>query len=253
MVYPPPAPPGAQGSPAPAASAYPGYPGYPYYPPPPGSPPGAAPGYAPPPPPVPLPAPRERPGKFLHNGFYLQISTGLVSHRNSLKIPDSTADATVRGLGLGYDIALGGNLSRSLVLAGAIGSHTMNSSLTNNNTGLARDNVGLDYTAVSLRVDWYPDPAKGLHVQGGVGSAQYRLNRIEVRAVRTEQGRQTFDLETMNGTHFMLGVGYETFVDSEWSVGLLARLEAATFSQVEEPRVSGTMIAPSLRLSFTYH
>jgi hypothetical protein len=71
--------------------------------------------------------------------------------------------------------------------------------------------------------------------------------------VRTEQGRQTFDIETMNGTHFMLGVGYETFVDSEWSVGLLARLEAATFSQVEEPRVSGTMIAPSLRLSFTYH
>lgn len=202
---------------------------------------------------MPPPPPRERPGKFLHDGFYLQISAGLVSHWNSLKIPDSTADATVRGLGLGYDIALGGNLSRTLVLVGAIGSHTMNSSLTNNTTGLARDNVGLDYTAVSLRVDWYPDPAKGFHVQGGVGAAQYRLNRLQVTAVRTNQGRQTFDVETMDGTHFMLGVGYETFVDSEWSVGLLARLEAATFAQVEEPKVGGTMIAPSLRLSFTYH
>lgn len=245
MEYPP--PPGSAGAPAPppSTSASPYY-QYAY------GPPQNAPTYPPPPPPPPPSRDVQR-GRYTHDGFYLQFAPGLVAHRSNLRVAGTSADASIRGNDLDLDIALGGNITRSLVLAGGLGGHNMDTTLRNNNTGSRRGSVPLSYNSVTLRVDWYPDPAKGFHVQGGIGVAQYRLERLQVTAVDLGQGRQTFDIETLEGTHFLLAAGYETFVDPQWSVGLLLRLDAATVSQDIEPRVTGTMFAPSLRLSFTYH
>jgi len=245
MGYPP--PPGSGGAPAqppPPTSASPYY-QYAY------GPPQAAPAYPPPPPP---PPPRNTTqGRYTHDGFYLQFAPGLVAHRSNLRVAGTSADASIRGNDLDLDIALGGNITRSLVIAGGLGGHSMDTTLSNNNTGSRRSSVPLSYTSMTIRVDWYPDPAKGFHVQGGLGVAQYKLARLQVTAVDLGQGRQTFDIETLEGTHFLLAAGYETFIDPQWSIGLLLRLDAATVSQSIEPRVTGTMFAPSLRLSFTYH
>jgi hypothetical protein len=244
MGYPP--PPGSGGAPAqpPLPTSASPYYQYAY------GPPQATPAYPPPPPPPPQEAHR---GRYTHDGFYLQFAPGLVAHRSNLRVAGTSADASIRGNDLDLDVALGGNITRSLVLAGGLGGHNMDTTLRNNNTGSRRSPIPLSYSSVTIRVDWYPDPAKGFHVQGGIGVAQYRLARLQVTAVDVGQGRQTFDIRTLEGTHFLLAAGYETFLDPQWSLGLLLRLDAATVSQDIEPQVTGTMFAPSLRLSFTYH
>jgi len=177
----------------------------------------------------------------------------VVMHRGNFTLPGTTADASTRATGFGWDVAIGTTIYQGLVLAGALGSHDANVALTNNNTGSSPGETNLDYTHFSLLADWYVDPKKGLHFQGAIGAAQMGLSKLQIQNVATSTGRQTVSIESMSGAHFMLGAGYDTFVDNEWSIGLLLRLEAAKVSRDSDPKTEATMFTPSLRLSFTYH
>lgn len=260
LWYPPPDPSAAPPptyAPPPGATASSPYP-YPYYPyaqqPVDGSQayPYAYPQPNYPPPPAPA-APAPRKGSHLHDGFFLQFTAGPTLHRGHLALSNTNADASLRGTGMGYGFAMGGTIARGWVLGGLFGGHSVNAELSNNNSGKIENSNRLTYTSFSIFTAWYPDPTKGLHFQAALGSAQHEIADLRVTGVPGASGRQNYDVGTQNGTHFMLGVGYETFVSDEWSIGALLRLEAASFAQSEEPKADGTMFAPTLQLSFTYH
>lgn len=267
-AYPPPAgtvppadaPPGypPPGYPPPGYGPYPypyGYPppGYPY------PPPGYAQPYGPPP-----PAPAPSRGARLHDGFYLQMSPGISFHRSKLKVDGSDAAASVKGSGVGFDVAVGGTVGGGFVIGGAFGRHSSNGASLENDVGVtsAKTEVNVGYTQLSLHLAFYPWPEKGFHLQGGLGFAELTYSGLRVGPIDQGNGQfMTVRADSMSGTHAHLGVGYEAFVAEQWSIGGLLRLDMAWVSQDDSSgsvqssstRVSSSMFTPSLRMTFTFH
>lgn len=278
--YPPPGAPGAPPtyySPPPPAGAAPG-PGAPPSGPPPGySPPGYPPpppgySYAPapasyPPPPPPKPV---KPDARLHNGFYLRMGFGVTTVSGTLETPvtsrsitgvttrtGETARAKISGPGAGFDFALGGTVFRGLAIAcnlsmRAIGSPDVKFEKA---SPQARTYDQFTVSNIGVMADWYTDPKKGLHIQGGAGIAQITHS---VPSIGRPQGSASDEDARYTGLGLHLGVGYETFVSEEWSVGGLLRVDTASVDSessnaVTAPNTSIRLFAPSLVFTGTYN
>jgi hypothetical protein len=70
--------------------------------------------------------------------------------------------------------------------------------------------------------DWYFDPTKGLHAQVAVGFAV-----IQAKAGTPDSNGNQVPLTDLsgNGASVMGGVGYDWWVSSQWSLGLLGRVQ----------------------------
>jgi hypothetical protein len=162
-------------------------------------------------------------------------------------------DASVRGTGLSYDFTIGGTIAEGLVLAFGFSDHSMKVDLTNDTRKASKHTLRHAYEVPSLRVVYHPNARKGLYFQGGVGAVTSRFRGLVVDRVPSDNGFQSYAIEDLSGTHFLLGVGYEAFVSDEWSIGGLLRADLSRISHDKEPDVTGTLFAPSIRLTFTYH
>ena len=259
--YSPPAPAGAQPSGPPPGYPPPGYP-----PPPPGYSYTPAPGsYPPPPPPKPVKSDAQ-----LHNGFYLRMGFGVTTVSGTLETPvtstsitgvttrtGETARAKISGPGAGFDFALGGTVFRGLAIAcnlsmRAIGSPDVKFEKA---SPQARTYDQFTVSNIGVMADWYTDPKKGLHIQGGAGIAQVTHS---VPSIGRPQGSASNEDARYTGLGLHLGVGYETFVSEEWSVGGLLRVDTASVdsessSAVTAPNTSIRLFAPSLVFTGTYN
>ena len=250
-VQPPPAqpPPGsaAQGGYAPTGYYQPGQP--PQQPPYGQPPPGAYPYPAqydqrrpPPPPPPPT-------GQYEHDGFFMRLGLGFGVFRDSVETDSGVnvgSDMMLSGGLLAIDIMFGGTPADGLVIGGALAAGP----IPEPKTEIDGDRVDLDndveraFSILGVLFQWYPDPKTGLHLQGILGLA----------SVDESNHSDSDDDFQAGGGAIAVGGGYEWFVGTQWSLGLTARIAAASLVRNDDvAEETHSVIAPSLLFGATFH
>jgi len=194
---------------------------------------------APLPPPPPPPPPELPRGGREHDGFYLRLGLGLSYVVDSVQ---STVfdEASMSGAGLADELAIGGTPAPGLVVGGAIQDASAFAPALRID-GDERDGgpSSLGLSLIGPFLDYYFDPAQGLHAQALVG----------LGVLTADDSR---DLPVGFGAS--VGIGYEWWVGGESSLGLTARLVYARLSYdpsgIDERH---SVLAPSLMGVYTYH
>ena len=268
---PPGAPPPGYAPPGYAPPGYPppGYPPYGYAPPPYGTPYPYYPYGYPPPAPAP-PAPPPEKGPYLHDGFYLQMSAGWAFPRVALSVDGQTPKATLSGNGFALLTALGLTVAHGFALGVSLSLETASNGTLAPDPGTSVDH-GFTTTLLALHADWYVIPTKGYHVTLGVGTESLSHKTISVGPLATSGGEWVANVSDLGGVGGYLGAGWEGFVSTQWSIGVLARLDLAHLTATDSaPTTSfirpgspggatpsftttGTVVAPGLFCTFTYH
>ena len=270
---PPPPPPPAGDVAAPPPGAPP--PGYP--------PPGYPPPYGYPPPPYgtpypyypygypqqPLPPPPPEKGAYLHDGFYLQMGLGWAFPRVALSVAGQSPKATLSGNGLAVMTAVGMTVAHGFVLGASLAIESANGKITPD-PGTSVDHT-FTTTLLALHADWYVIPTKGFHVTAGVGTESVSHKSLTVGPLPSGNSEYLSNVGDLSGVGGYLGGGWEGFVSTQWSIGVLARLDLAhVTSDDTNPTLSftragaapgatptftttGTVVAPVLFCTFTYH
>ena len=211
----------------------------------------------------------------LHDGFYLRLGLGVTQASGSINTPSVTGGAGVQritpvtpaarangkisGAGAAFDLAIGGTVYRGLALAGYVSGRSLGDANVRFDTGSTAGRVfnkDVQLANVGVMGDWYIDPRKGLHVQGGVGIASVThavASAFDGTVKKDDTARYT-------GLGLHLGVGYESFVSDDWSIGGLLRIDVANNLKGETdgndatPRdTSINVFAPSLLFTGTYN
>ena len=202
----------------------------------------------PPPPPVPAPDPTVR----RHDGFYLRMGLGAGYMLSSIDPPPG--DLSARGGGVALDFAIGGTVAHGLVIGGGFflasaGNVTWKGdpvSLVSASDTVKGGEASLGL--IGAFIDYYPNPNDGFHLMGalGIGTQSY-----------TKAGDSPIDEDFAGGGGgFMLGIGYEAWVGSQWSLGGVARVVGTSTSiQGEQSGTNfgGRGIAPGLLFVATHH
>jgi hypothetical protein len=175
------------------------------------------------------------------DGFFLRLGVGpagLLGSADGIDGDGNPDTTTLYGGGGGIEVALGGTLGKGIVVGGM----TQPLFLARQDMVELRPGV---VTFVGPFVDFYPDPAKGFHVQAGLGYAS-----------------SNFRESNAGSLGLMAGAGYEWWVGEQWSIGLLGRINRLTPEIVYYNDVSGdftatstdaSMFVFSAMVSFTYH
>jgi len=184
-----------------------------------------------------------------HDGFYLRLGLGGGFMASRLEPSDGTLSAS--GGGLAIEFALGGTVADGLVIGGGLYASTTGAvkwkgdSLGSGSVSGGQGSLGL----LGVLVDYYPDPKEGFHVQGALGIGTLSFDQDKHSGVPSEKW-------TGGGGGAMLGVGYEFWVGSQWSIGGIARVLLVSGSLRAEDNASefsGKGYAPSLLFIATHH
>ena len=178
----------------------------------------------------------------MHDGFYLRLGAGPGMAFGSAKLGDVSADA--KGVAIGTEIAFGTTVASGLVVGG--GAYPMivpspTYTLAGKSSDVGAHHVG----ALGPFVDWYPDPAKGLHAQLALLLSATQID-----------GKNGSESGSGVGFGAMTGGGYEFWIGDQWSIGPIARL---TYYRVEVKgsdsgvKTSLSLFAPMVLLGVTYH
>jgi hypothetical protein len=226
--YPPPgtyaAPPGYYAPPPGTYAPPPGYyvppPGY--YPPPPGS-------YAPPygmgPPP---------PGSHMHDGFYLSLSLG------PSFLSASTGSVKIQGGGAAFGMAMGGALTRNVILYGLVRMTTASDpEIIDNGAFGAANGVTMYLVGLGGGIAYYLD--SNVYVSGSLLATSLSID--------DDQTSETL-VESQTGLGGDLTVGKEWWASDNWGLGVAAQL---TFASVKDNASSERAITstPNVDLSVT--
>lgn len=109
--------------------------------------------------------------------------------------------------------------------------------------GSAKDALALSLLGVFA--DYYFDPTRGMHVQGSLSYGWL--------------GEPLGTLGEITGVGVGLAFGNQWWISSEWSLGLLGRVQylslsgPARIAQLTTTEISFSAIAPALLISLTYH
>lgn len=152
------------------------------------------------------PPPEASDDAYRHNGFYLDLGLGL----------QLTSDQEVDGRefhpGFSYESSIGGTFAGTSAVV--VGFQNIFSYSTLGTAGLK---VGSVVRFNGLFVSYYPDARAGLHFRGGLGvGATYTGKPGAENAF--QYSKNEF------GPSVLGGVGYDTFVSDEWSLGVLGRI-----------------------------
>lgn len=184
--------------------------------------PEPAPALPAPPPPVPAPPPAwatratsspcaQPEDAYRHDGFYLRV----LNETQYLAFVGSGPDgrASVKGLGAGGLLALGGTPLPGLVVAGTLGSSTLRGKFVGRPQG-EEENASMARAELGVLVDWYPQPNDGWHIGAALGFAGITLTDSS--------------LSDAVGVAFSAKVlgGYDWWIGPQWALGLAAVLAA---------------------------
>jgi len=202
-----------------------------------------------------------RRGAWVHDGFYARFALGFGAFTESL-IPESGDDdfdsddvaAVVGGFSTASEVAFGGTLGRGLVLGGGVYSTSVVSStltLDEDEPVVPPDEVAppqQNLTLVGPFVDWYLNPRRGWHLQGGLGFALLTGVNLDSGRIRARNAAY--------GGGVMLGAGYEFWAAPSWSVGVLGRFVGALLVEEDDAGrdwLHAVAAFPQLLLTATYH
>ncbi len=185
---------------------------------------------------------QQSPGVRTHDGFYARfgIGPGFTTGGNKADL----ANADLRGVVIGTEIALGTTIAPGFVVGG--GQFSMIIPSPKYSVGGREFAGGAHHiSGVGPFADYYLDPRGGLHAQAALMfSAGY---------LEGKDGR-----ESAIGLGFggMLGVGYEMFFGEQWSIGPILRLAYYRQSvEGSDSKATSTLsvVAPTLIIGVTYH
>lgn len=197
-----------------------------------------------------MPAPD--PTVHRHDGFYLRMGLGGGFMASKLDLGDLSA----RGSGVALEFALGGTIADGLVIGGGLytqsasnvhwkGDSLRSRFMTDTYSHDKEGSLGL----LGIFLDYYPNPRDGFHVQGALGFGTLSFE---------SDGLMGLPGETWAGVGGggMLGVGYEVWIGSQWSLGGVARVLLMSGSlRTEDTDITfdGKGYAPSLLFVATHH
>jgi len=206
-----------------------------------------------PPPPVVAPDPTVH----RHDGFYLRAGLGPSVFWG--QATPAFGDVSARGLGLAFDIAIGGTPAAGVVIGGTITTsfsgtvHWSGDGVRQTTERSSVNGAEGQISLIGVFVDYYPDPAGGFHVMGALG--------IGAMNFESDTGRQ-FPPEkwaSAGAGGGVLGAGYEFWIGKQWSLGGVARvlyvrgdLEGARNTSADGT-FSAQAIAPGILFSATLH
>jgi hypothetical protein len=197
------------------------------------------------------PAEATEPGDYLHNGFYVRVSTGFAAYDEMiLRSEDTKARTTITGMGTAGELAIGGTIGRMVLGGGIWSTSVMASDITTKGGGVSVAAIPTERPTFALLgpfIDSYFDPKRGFHIQIALGLAAMR---------GYELGGYSLDTDAFSfGGGFMVAFGHEWWVAKQWSVGVLGRVSGAlTTEKVAGERyyhVIGS--APAALFTVTYH
>jgi hypothetical protein len=166
-----------------------------------------------------------------HDGFYFRfgIGPGLALATLSGSAPDDTS----KGVNISTQLAVGWTPRPGWVLG--VGTFPMvvpSPSYDGINAG------GQHVSATGPFVDYYLDPHKGVHFQGGL---LFGLGYLDGGDRASHVGV---------GYGATVGGGYDVFVTDEWSVGAIVRVTAYRLYGVDD---AIRIVSPALLVALTYH
>jgi hypothetical protein len=177
----------------------------------------------------------ERPVSHRHDGFYLRTAGGL--GRTSFAATGPSGRTDLHGSTDGM-LLVGGTPSPGLVIGGGV----REISASGRFQGGRYDGAvaqAFEWTLGPF-VDWYPDPARGLHIGALVGGSATLVSST------TTQSSVAFGATVFGGCDWWIG--------PQWSLGILAEASGATPSSLVDNHQNGTgyRVAPlSLGIDIT--
>jgi hypothetical protein len=193
-----------------------------------------------------------------HDGFYLRLGSGPSSVNLNRSTEHSGSggtvsyqgdESTVEGLAVGSEVSIGATPFESVVIAGSWLVHLLPSAALDLADGSSVElDSSLGFVWIGPTVDIFPKPAGGFHLGGGVGFAAVTATVPDV----------LFDSIGGSGAGVTAAVGYDLWVDDDWSLGVLGRGTLALLgSEQQEGGVTGserdTITVFGITLSALYH
>lgn len=163
-------------------------------------------------------------------------------------------DGLFTGIGTASELALGGTVSRGLVLGGGIYSTSVLAwaLLPEDSGGPLPEELeptSANFSLIGPFVDYYFDPRRGFHLQGALGLAA-------LTGLRFDQGGRMDTDYTALGGGLMVGIGHEWWIGDEWSLGVLGRVTFAYVHGDDDDDVGwGHFVStfPAVLATVTYH
>jgi hypothetical protein len=191
------------------------------------------------------PSPCEQPvHAYRHDGFYFRFSnetTYLGFHGEG---PEGKA--SIKGLGSGGVLMIGGTPLPGLVIGGTLGSSTLRGKFNGRPRDADESDATIARADVGAFVDWFPQPDGGWHVGAAIG---FGLPALTKSAIEDAVGASVV------GKVFG---GYDWWIGPQWSLGLGALFAAtpSTKLMVEGGDPSGYKfytLSAGLAASLTLH
>lgn len=201
------------------------------------------------------------PGVRTHDGFYVRFATGLgvydeLARSEEVERFDGRLRIKARGFAVARELAFGGTPYPGLVVGGGVYEvQVVTSSVTMNRDDSEIDlskNVAPESRALSILgvfVDRYFVPSAGLHIQAALGMANQYGVRVDGDAFN--QGEYS-----PFGPGGIIGLGYETWLTDQWSLGVLARFAGCVMFGKDAQGTRWVHYAtsvPSFLMTVTYH
>jgi hypothetical protein len=195
----------------------------------------------------PVPPAVARAGYHVHDGFYLRIAAGFGGGHGSVSTDrNSVPNFGVGGVGLAFNVWVGGTPWRGIALGGMLSAQGMRDADTvveGQKTGLGMQ--GTSYLIAPF-IDVFPDPMRGLHVGGALGLAGFNAT-ANSHALELDHDVTDYRGGGLGGSAW---IGYGGWVGPEWSLGGLLQLSGFATGQKEDD-VNRNASGYALSLSFT--
>jgi hypothetical protein len=197
---------------------------------------------------------------MVHDGFYMRFASGLAGFDERLSSEESAVyggeiKSRTRGIATVSELAIGGTISKGVVLGGGIYTADLLASTLRLEDGSAGEpppelDTGLrNLVLIAPFIDIYPNPRRGFHVQGALGLAAVTAS------VFGSSATDRSDYAAVGGG-LMLGAGYEWWIADEWSLGVLGRATVSVLTGEDDSGVRWIHIpatSPSFMFTLTYH
>lgn len=170
------------------------------------------------------------------DGFFLAIHPG----GSYLILEQRGTDAQFTGLGFGLDALIGGSPTEGLALGGILGGSSFPTPRFEVQGARLSSDITWNLFHVGGFVDYYTDPASGLHLLGEIAYAH--LSSSGTRG----------DPQAIRGLALAAGLGYDWWVSDNWSLGGLARFAFTPMSH-EQRDANYWLLLPGLNFTATYH